>query len=219
MMSRSLFSAFVLSSALAYGQLDSNSITVTASRSVAVQPDLVVLGVSVSSGINTSLDDVLNALAGSGITRMNFSGVSSTPTLSFTGFPSLPGILPAPQPPLAWNFTLPVSLAKMKDTLATLTALQKTITQNNSGLTLSFTVQGTQVSPQLQQMQTCSVADLLSDARTEAQKLANAANLFLGSVLAMSSLTASNVPSINIPGLSFSPPSPCTLTVKFAVTR
>jgi len=77
--------------------------------------------------------------------------------------------------------------------------------QNNSGLTLSFSIGGTQVSPQLQQMQTCSVADLLSDARTKAQQLANAANLFLGTVLAMSSLTPSA--------------PPCLLTVKFAVTR
>ena len=93
----------------------------------------------------------------------------------------------------------------MKDTVAMLTALEKNITKNNSGLTLGFSVQGAQVSPQLQQMQTCSTSDLLSDARTEAQKLASAANLFVGAVLSMSAATGT--------------PQPCTLTVKFAVTR
>src|ERR1700682_1639233 len=68
MVSRSLFFAFVLSVSLAYGQLDSNSITITASRNTAVEPDQVVFSVGVSAGLNSSLDDVLAALAGSGIT-------------------------------------------------------------------------------------------------------------------------------------------------------
>lgn len=203
MVNRSLFFVFVLSVSLAYGQLDSNSITVTANRNAAVQPDQVVFLVGVSAGLNTSLDDVLAAVAGAGITQANFSSVNPFPgviplnPITGTALPLLQNI--------TWNFTLPVSLSKMKDTVATLTGLQKTITQNNSGLMLSFNVQGTQVSPQLLQMQTCSVADLLSDARTKAQQLANAADLFLGSVLAMSSVTT--------------PVPLCSLTVKFAVTR
>jgi hypothetical protein len=206
MVSRSVCVAFVLSVSLAYGQLESNSITVTASRSAVVQPDQAVFGVSVSSNIGTSLDDVLAALAGSGITIANFSGVSSIPSIINVMNPyggtsgQLYGL-----PTLVWNFTLPVSFSNMKATVAMSTALGTTITQNNSGLTLSFSVQGTQVSAQLQQMQTCPVSGLLSDARTAAQALANAANLFLGSILAMSSMTSST--------------PPCSLTVKFAVTR
>src|SRR5438105_4525261 len=173
MVRRGVFCLFVLSVSLAYGQLDSNSITVTASRSTAVQPDQVVFRVSVSSGLNTSLDDVLAALMGSGITRTNFSSVNTNPNFLFTGVPPPTSISSALSgPTLSWNFTLPVPLARMKDTVTALTALQKTIMQNNSGLTLTFAVEGLQVSPQLQQMQTCAVADLLSDARTEAQKLA-----------------------------------------------
>ena len=192
---------FILSSTLAYGQLDSNTITVTSSRSASLQADEAVFFVDVSSGAITSLDDVLAALAGSGITQTDFSGVSTTPVISAT-LACQPKA--GPPTPIDWTFNLPVPLSKIKDTVAMLTALQKSISQNNSGLTLSFSVQGTQVSQQLQQMQTCTAADLLPDARAQAQKLASAANLFLGAVLAMSSVTTA---------------PPCTLTVKFAVTR
>ena len=197
---RGLVVAFLLSAAVAYGQLESNTITVTASQSTTLQPDQLVFVVTVSSGLNTSLDDVVAALAGSGITASNFSGVTTTPlglVIVGTGNP--------PAPTVGWMFSLPVPFAKMKDTVAMLTALQKTIAQNNSGLTLSFAIQGTQVSTQLQQMQTCSTAGLMSQARTEAQQLATAANLFLGGVLSMSTVTTST--------------PPCTLTVKFALTR
>lgn len=214
----SLVTLFALSVSLAYGQLDSNTITVTANRTAAVQPDQAVFQVSVSSGINTSLDDVLAALASSGVTRANFSGVNASPLLILTGIPS-PAGAPPPPPIILWNFTLAEPLSKIKDTVTMLTALQKTIMQNNSGLTLLYSIQGTQVSPQLQQMQTCSIADLLADARTEAQKLANAANLFLGPVLAMSALTTSSTGGVIVPGLVFNATPPCTLTVKFAVTR
>ena len=194
------FVLFALASC-AYGQLDSNTITVTASRSAALQADEVVFSVSVSSSIDTSLADVVTALAVSGITQANFTGVGSGLALiGINGGPWTPAT-----PTITWNFRLPVPFAKMKDTVAMLTALQKSIGQNKSGLALSFSVQGTQVSAQLQQMRTCSSADLLADARAEAQKLASAAGLFLGGVLSMSSAT--------------SPAPPCSLTVKFAVTR
>ncbi len=115
-------------------------------------------------------------------------------------------------PTVDWYFSLPVPLAKMKDTINNLIALQKTITQNNSGLTLSFSVSGLQVSQDLLHSQTCTVTDLLSDARSQAQKLATAANLYLGTVLAMSGVTSMNAPL-------YGSVSSCSLTVKFGVTR
>src|SRR5260370_95859 len=87
-----------------------------------------------------------------------------------------------------------------------------TITQINSGLTLSFSVSGLQVSQDLLHSQTCTVTDLLSDARSQAQKLATAANLYLGTVLAMSGVTSMNAPL-------YGSVSSCSLTVKFGVTR
>jgi len=213
MTKRALVFVFVMSASLAFGQLDSNSITVTASRNATLQPDQVVFSVDVFSGLDTSLDDILAALAGSGISTANFVGVSTVAQFVQTGRPS------AFQPNLDWSFTLPVPWSRMKDTIAMLTALQKTIALKNSALTMSFSVQGTQVSPQLLQSQVCSVSDLLSDARAQAQKLANAANLFLGVVLAMSSMTSSNAGSSGPLVLSYVSSTGCSLTVEFAVTR
>jgi hypothetical protein len=161
------------------------------------------------------------ALQGSGITAANFSAV----TVPFVG-----NLIP-PQPPtvtpmLQWTFALPAPLAKIKDTIATLTGLQQRIAQQNNGLTLSFNVQGTQVSGQLQQSQVCPTSDLLADATAQAQKLAGAAGLSLGAILAISSGTSvpGNVGSaVSIAGaLIFAPPvlpSVCSMTVKFALLR
>jgi hypothetical protein len=208
----------VVSASLAFAQLDSNSITVNASRSAALQPDQALFVVSVQSDLNTSLNDVLAALQGSGITSANFAGVSSN-----SGFTISSG----PSQTLQWAFALPVPLAKTKDTVAALTALQQNIAQNNKSLKLSFSIQGTQVSQQLQQSQTCSIPDLLADARTQAQKLADAGGVTLGAILAMSSPASSSALAIpqqivavgSFVSTSTFTPAPCALTVKFAVTR
>jgi hypothetical protein len=53
----------ILSTPAAFAQLDSNSVTVSATRSLAQQPDQVLFGVTVQSGLNTSLDDVVCGVA------------------------------------------------------------------------------------------------------------------------------------------------------------
>ena len=218
-----LYFGLIVFTSLAFGQLDSNSVTVTASRGASVQADQAVFGVFVDSGLNTSLDDVLAALQGSGITVANFSGVSENAAiLLFSGQPN-----PAPPPMLEWVFGLSVPLSKLKDTFASLTALQMNIAKKNNGLSLTFRVQGTQVSPQLLQQQTCSLPDLIADARAQAEKLATAAGLHVGSVLAMSSFTSATVPSSVVPvisGIGFFSAAPvappvCSATVKFALLR
>jgi hypothetical protein len=214
--------ALVMSASLAFGQIDSNAVTVTASRNANLQPDTVLFGVGVTSGFNVSLDDVVAALAGSGITAANFSSVSSQQGLVFTG-PVVPNP-PALQPMLQWNFALPVPLAKLKDTATTLSNIQQNIAKKNAGLAMSFSVQGTQVSQQLQQSQPCVVADLIADARVQAQKLADAAGLALGQILGLSSpvssIAGSNSASLSsfLIGVPF-PPSICAVTVKFALIR
>src|SRR5260370_9045761 len=106
---------------LAFGQLDSNSITVTASRNIAPgQPDQTVLSVQVSSGLDTSLDDVLGALQGSGITVANFSGLNSF-------FLFNPLTQPPPAPMLNCSFRFAVPFAKTKHTATLLSALHHTI--------------------------------------------------------------------------------------------
>ena len=212
-----LLCAFALSASLAFGQLDPNSITVTASRTTALQADQVVFLVNVTSGLETTLDDVVAALAGSGITAANFTGLSSGYSgLILTGNPT-PN--PSIQPSINWTFTLAVPLTQLKATATMLTTLQQDVGKKNSGLTLTFSVQGTRVSQQLQQSQVCSVADLLSDASAQAQKMASAAGVSLGGILAMSSVTTSSSSS-GLAGLSaplFAPT--CSLTVKFGLVH
>jgi uncharacterized protein YggE len=189
--------------------LDSNSITVSASNNAILQPDQAIFSVTVQSGISTGLDDVLTALQGSGITAANFSGVSTQGQFAAT---TLPGGL-APLPSLFWTFNLPVPITNTKATVASLTTLQQTLAMQNNGLTLSFSIVGTQVSQQLAQSQTCSLSALITAATTQAQSLAAAGGFTLGSILAMSSSTSNGVIS------PYATQPSCAITVKFNVTR
>ena len=200
---------------LAFAQLDTNSITVSVSRSSMVPPDQVAFAVTVQSPLSTSMDDVLAALQGSGISAANFTSVGTNPSYAVPATPAM----------LSWTFTLTVPFAKQKDTVTSLTALQQTIAQNKNGLTLSFTVAGTQVSAQALQSQTCPLTDLISDARTQAQSIAAAAGVTVGPILALSSAASSPIPAaITYVGLAsyVSSPTyapPCGLTVKFVLFR
>lgn len=192
---------------LAFGQSTTNSITVSASNNANLQPDQAIFSVTVQSGASTGLDDVLTAVQGSGITVANFTGVSTAQqTYACVGPPSTTLML-------AWTFSLPVPLANTKATVATLTTLQQTIAKMSNGLTLSFSIVGTQVSQQLAQSQTCSLSGLIASATTQAQSLASAGGLMLGSIVAISSSTSNFVAS------PYAVASTCAITVTFNVTR
>ncbi len=193
---------------LAFAQVTPNSVTVTASRSNTAQPDQVVFYVRVDGPLTTTQSDALSALQGSGITQANFSSVT---TVQQYGPPTQQATTQ-----LEWTFTLPVAFTDMKTTAGLLSALQKNNAQKKNGLTISFGVQGTQVSAQAQQSQTCSMSDLMSDARTQAQKIASAAGKGVGDVLAVSGSTSTTTSGT----LGSSPLSAlgCTLTVKFQLT-
>jgi len=144
------------------------------------------------------------------------------PTLSFVGIPTLLPITSAPPPSLQWSFTLAVPLSRIKDTITTLTTVQQNTAKKNNGLSVTFQVQGSQVSPQALQSQACALPDLIADARAQAQKLADAAGMGVGVILAMSGATS--VPTATTAGLSsfligVVPLSNCALTVKFALQR
>lgn len=176
--------AFLLSGSLLFAQLESNTVTVTAARAVAVQPDQVVFSVFVAAPSTASFEEVLASLQGSGITAAQFSSISS-PTQLVTTNPLL-SVTPQQQ----WRFTVPEPLAKFKDTALMLAAFQKTFAQKANGFTLGFTVAGAQASQQLLTPRQCPVSDLIDDARTQAQKLAVAAGLTLGPILALSSASS-----------------------------
>lgn len=203
---------------LAFAQLDSNSITVSASNNATLQPDQAVFSVSVTSPLTTGLDDVLTALAGSGITVANFSGVTTQDLY--------PGGSLTPTPVLVWLFSVTSPLTNTRATVASLTTVQQNIVKANNGLTLSFSIVGTEVSLQLAQSQTCSLSGLITSATTQAQALAAAAGLQLGAILALSSSTSNVVSSSQliasgpyVATVLNSTPPPCTVTVRFNVTR
>jgi uncharacterized protein YggE len=189
-----LILALVLSLSAAFGQLDSNSITVTASRGNSPgPPDQALFGVVVTSAVDTSLDDVIALLQGTGVSAANLQALNEY-TISI-------GSSGPPTETLNWRFSFTAPLTKNKDTIAMLSSLQQTIAKKSNGVTMSFSIQGTQTS--VQPPQTCSQSDLLTDARTQAQKLADGAGVSVGNILAMSSSTFAT----------------CSLTVKFALQR
>jgi hypothetical protein len=193
-MRKFLILALVLSSSLAFGQTDSNSITVTASPSyTSGPPDQAVFGVVVTSGLDTTLDGVITLLQGTGIGTANLQSLNEI--TNYIGSP------PQLTTTFQWRFTFTASFAKNKDTIASLTSLQAAIAKNNNGVTISFSIQGTQSSAQ--PPPACSLPDLLTSAKTQAQKLADGAGVSVGNILAMSSPTG----------------AVCSLTVKFALLR
>ena len=210
----SKLSLLLLAAAPLFAQLESHTLAISATRSINLQPDQAVFDLLVSSTAITSLDQIVGALSGLGVTSANLNGVdNSNPTT------------------LQWSFTLAAPLSNLSATIGSLTRLQQTIAQNNSGLTLTFTVNGTQVSQQLQQSQSCSNADLIADATAQAQKLAAAAGLTLGTILKLSNVPVANATAVpvNVAELGFffsgdfsdfllgyvSSPVTCSLLVKF----
>lgn len=159
----------LLAAAPVFAQLENHTLSISASRSSYLQPDQVLFGLAVTSGASTSLDQVVAALSGLGITDASLtSEYYSNPTT------------------LIWSFSYTAPLSSLTAAVGSITKLQQTIAQSNSGLTLTFTVEGTQVSQQLRQAQACSNSDLIADATAQAQKLATAAGLSLGPILRFS---------------------------------
>jgi uncharacterized protein YggE len=196
-----------------FAQLDSHTLAISASRSITPQPDQVVFGLSVDAAASTTLDQVVGALSGLGVTDANLTGISNSD-------------------PFRWSFTLVAPLSKLSTTIASLIKIEQTIGQNNSGLTLTFTIEGTQASQQVQQLPSCSDAELIADATAQAQKLAAAAGLTLGPILRVSNVPGSQtyaVPNIvervgsfvlgDFSEFLFAAPLPspvtCSLLVKF----
>jgi hypothetical protein len=179
---------FLAGASLLFGQLDSDTVTIQASRSIYLTPDQVVLSVSVTTGAGFTLDQVVAALSTLTITTAHLSSVAGgTDT----------------QSPVYWRFTLSAPLAKMKATIASLTALQQSLAQNNSGVTLMFQVQGSQVSSDLIQSQACSMKDLVADAQAQAQTVASAGGVAMGPIVALSDLSSGGTPSSRLGSFVF----------------
>jgi hypothetical protein len=191
----------------AFGQLETDSITITASRQVSLAPDEAVFFVSVRTGLSAGIDQVLALVQGSGITAANLSSVDSD------------------NDGLRWSFTLPVPFSKIGGAIASLAGSRRPAA-------VTFSVQGTQVSDEARAKQACKTADLIEDAQARAQKLAAAAGFSIGPLLSISdgtgALASSGVLAFALPGVNFvsgfflAPPPPpiaCVAAVKFRLQR
>src|SRR5215212_4341605 len=123
-----------LACGLAFGQLETNTLTITASRNVSVVPDEVVYHVSLIAAVSATLSDVVGQVAGTGITATNFSYVTS---------------MVNPEASVWWAFQLVTPFSNMKDTVAGLSRLKEKL-----GSGLAFSVQ-TQRTSQDAQTQAC----------------------------------------------------------------
>src|SRR5258708_7223579 len=156
----SCFTLLLVTGGAALAQLESSTITISASRAAATTaPDQVVFVVSVATPYAAGVEDAVAAVASLGFTAADLSGIGTA--YDDTNAPS----------GLRWDFTLAVPFAKTKDTVTTLSNLQGAIAEKKNGQSLSFYVGGLRVSPEAQASQTCSMTDLVADARSRAQKL------------------------------------------------
>jgi hypothetical protein len=172
-----LFALLVAVQALALAQLDPDTLTINVTRNVLLQPDQVGINVFVNAPANSSLDDVLAALPGTGLTAANLISASAS---------GLNG-----QATTEWSFSLAVPLAKLKDALA---ALQNA--KDNSTVDVTFfTTFELQTSPELLASQTCPYASLVSYAKTQAQKVAVAAGVNVGPIVGVSDSPGGSVPT------------------------
>jgi hypothetical protein len=108
-----------------FGQPGAEQHSITATRPNNIQPDPVLVGLSVTFGITAGLDDITSALTGAGISGASFTGVSTT---AFYPYGSQ-----TPQAALVWSFTLTVPLVKLSATLSQVRSAHQTISANKSG--------------------------------------------------------------------------------------
>jgi uncharacterized protein YggE len=213
-----LTTLLLATASLAFGQLETDTITIQASRSVNLAPDQVSFYVSVTADPTSSLDQIVAALSGLGITASNLTGMYGANDNRGS---------------LQWSFTLATPLTKMNATIASLIALQQSMVKNNSGMSLTFQFQGAYVSQQAFQSQSCSTKDLVSDAQAQAQNVAAAAGFAVGPIIAISdgSSSATAVPTLaragdfvigewfNITAYSIPAQPGCSIEVKFKLLR
>jgi len=152
---------------LVLAQSADESVTVTANQETTLQPDEALISLSVDAGNDKALDAIVGALSPLGISSANLVSVGFAPSPT-----------PFTAPALRWTFQLPVPFSKLQASNTALAALQTSISQNNSGLSLSFTLAGTQYSGQ--QTANCDYGKLMNQARSQAQQTAAGAGLNIG---------------------------------------
>jgi len=170
--------ALIFSVVPAFAQVDSNTVTVIASRTLKLPPERASFSVYVSAPITATLDDVLAALSGSGITAADLYSVVQEFQFG-----------PTTRPTLDWTFTLTVPVTKLGDTNIALAKLQASSLRQANGIRVSFSGASFRTADQVVNGQSCKTSDLLADSRVQAQEIATATGRILGRLLAMAGST------------------------------
>jgi len=211
----------LLVAATACAQSGPNVITINASRNVTVVPDQVDYSVTVQTGASGTVEDALGRLGGTGITAENLTYVSSALNS------------------VSWTFDLIVPFTRMQEVGAVLRRLSQPQgpSRGPSSSAVQFSV-GSRTSTDAG-TQACQYPALMSDARRAAERLAAAAGVHAGQIVAISdqpdpTITYSAVFAVYDPFGSvipstisgvltgvFTSPQPqnstCSLTVQFAL--
>jgi len=189
-------------------------VSIAASRSTASTPDQIVMFIYLTTDPSSGLDDVTAELAAAGVSGAIFSNVYTTQLPNSNGQSTY----------LQWLFTVTTPLATFKDTVSQLIAAEKSFAKQNPAQTLSFSLGNAQTSAQSQPP--CSEPALIADANAQAQKLAAAAAVSSGAIVAMSDGGAANSSNAAFANptaggrlgtvvLNTPPVNNCTLSVQF----
>jgi hypothetical protein len=201
----------------ALAQFESNSLEVTATRTVTIQPDVVTFNVNVTAGATISMDAIVAALP-QPFTASDFVSAGA-------GFLNIGS-------GTQWYFSKSLPIASMGSALTALNSAQAKL---GKSMTLTFNTQAV-VSPTAKAANPCPYGALMSDASAQAQQTASAAGLKLGPVVGLSDgsdLPADQVlvgvssvaeigPAISFRGVEFTPPATpatCTLVVRFQLRQ
>lgn len=206
----------------ALAQFESNWLEVTASRTMAIQPDVVTVNVSVTAGVTVDMDTVVAALP-EPFTASDFvsAGVGFQAVGSGT----------------QWYFSKSFPIASMGSALSALNSAQAKL---GKSMTLTFSIQAG-VSTAAKAANPCPYGALMSDASTQAQHTASVAGFKLGPVIGLSDgsdLPADQVlvaasrlgaflvgdisPAFIFQSVVFTPPvtpPTCTLVVRFRLSQ
>jgi uncharacterized protein YggE len=154
--------------AAAFGQLDDDTLTVTSTRTVSLVPDQVTVTIFLNGPMGGSVDEAIAALPGGGVAASDLSSVSTIPS--------------GADPSLQWIFNRTVNFSQLGSTLAALDSLS----QKKGDYSVSYSVQGTLSANAQQAPALCPLPTMVSEARAQAQRVADAAGVRVGAVVSLS---------------------------------
>lgn len=166
-----------------FGQSDSNTITITASRTVPAQPNSATVQVQVALPQASTLDNALAITKAAGFAASDFTGLSG-PSYVYNPFPG------NFQPPVYWTLSKTVSAADVPAILSSLDSARKAMLQNQSGTDLLYSV-----SNAIPQAPDCVYPALIGDAQAQAAKVAEAAGRKAGGIISLAQGAQYQVPT------------------------